>query len=193
MGYTHYYSYDQPLNGPALFAALQDAKKILEAVQARGIVLRGGLGTGEPALRLLGVRARLLVRPASARVINAVGRGYRQGWLKKPLEELTDEDLLALRGFGVYSLHRFRKVVPTPAEAPSARWIVARLVIFPRRFYHGSYRARAVPSLQELLLHDSLDLTFGSARMVVCQEADCYRPGSGPAAGFLFSGGRKHG
>lgn len=50
MGYTHYWRHDQKLNGKALFAAFQDARKIVEAAKAKGIQLRGGGGEGEPVV-----------------------------------------------------------------------------------------------------------------------------------------------
>lgn len=56
-------------------------------------------------------RPKLLATNLSARVVNAIGRGYLKGWLTKPLEELTDEDLLSLRNFGPAALCEFRKVV----------------------------------------------------------------------------------
>lgn len=50
MGYTHYYCHAPRLDGKALFAAFQDARKIVEAAKAKGIQLRGGNGTGEPVI-----------------------------------------------------------------------------------------------------------------------------------------------
>lgn len=48
MGYTHYWSHDENLGRKALFAAMQDARKIVEAAQAKGIALAGPNGDGEP-------------------------------------------------------------------------------------------------------------------------------------------------
>lgn len=55
MGYTHYWSYDENLDKAALSRALLDAKKITDAVQQRRIVLRGGLGKGEPEISEWGI------------------------------------------------------------------------------------------------------------------------------------------
>ena len=48
MGYTHYWSHDAKLNGRRLYSALNDCRKIVDEVQRRGVILRGGLGEGEP-------------------------------------------------------------------------------------------------------------------------------------------------
>ncbi len=53
MGYTHYWSHDPNLDSSKLLAAMQDAQKLVAAVQAQGIALE--VEFGEPTLTLNGV------------------------------------------------------------------------------------------------------------------------------------------
>lgn len=52
----------------------------------------------------------------SHRAFNAIHRAYKGYWLSKPLEELTDRDLLKVRGLGQMSLAEIREVIKLEAE-----------------------------------------------------------------------------
>lgn len=56
-----------------------------------------------------------LVRPiqhkVSVRVLNTVWRAYASGVLDVPLEEATDEQLIRIRGIGIFSLVEIRKAL----------------------------------------------------------------------------------
>ena len=45
-----------------------------------------------------------------------IHRGYLYGWLTKPLETLTDAELLRVPQFGRCTLYQFRKIVPMPKQ-----------------------------------------------------------------------------
>lgn len=47
----------------------------------------------------------------SVRVENAIRRAYRQGHLTKPIQELTDDELLSVWMIGVKSLAQIRKAI----------------------------------------------------------------------------------
>lgn len=57
---------------------------------------------------------RVLLGGASSRTRNVVLRGYLYGWVNKPLKELSDEELLALRSVGIKTLVEIRKVISQP-------------------------------------------------------------------------------
>jgi len=48
--------------------------------------------------------------------IMALGRGYQRGDFTKPLEELTDAEVLAVRGCGPATLRELRAVFPEPSS-----------------------------------------------------------------------------
>ncbi len=41
----------------------------------------------------------------------AVARAYRSGYFRVPVKQLTDDDLLSIRGFGPCMLKEFREVI----------------------------------------------------------------------------------
>ena len=49
--------------------------------------------------------------PASRRTRCTIARAYLRGHLYKPLDELTDEELLLVRGIGVKTLTELRKYI----------------------------------------------------------------------------------
>lgn len=49
------------------------------------------------------------------RAYRALYHGYYAGVLLKPIAELTDDDLLALRGIGLKTLAAIRAIIPSPA------------------------------------------------------------------------------
>lgn len=51
----------------------------------------------------------------SRRLELVIGRGYLYGHIKKPLELLSDKELLKIPGLGAISLYDLRRVVPRPA------------------------------------------------------------------------------
>lgn len=51
----------------------------------------------------------------TTRVENLLARGYIWGYLKKPLEQLSDEELLSVPLLGVCALYDIRRIVPRPA------------------------------------------------------------------------------
>lgn len=53
------------------------------------------------------------------RVTRLVARGYLFGELKKPLDELTDKELLAELWIGPKTLKAIRTVLPTPRQSGS--------------------------------------------------------------------------
>jgi len=55
MGYTHYWSHDEELDRAALSRALVDVDKVVKAVQARGIAIRGPSGFDNPLVSEQGV------------------------------------------------------------------------------------------------------------------------------------------
>lgn len=50
MGYTHYYGYQPRWPRGQFVAAMRDAGAMVRACQEQGIIIRGGLGEGEPNL-----------------------------------------------------------------------------------------------------------------------------------------------
>ena len=52
----------------------------------------------------------------SNRVYLLIGRYYLQGFLDKPLEQTTDEELLSIKGLGTKTLEEIRKVIPAPGK-----------------------------------------------------------------------------
>jgi|GEM_PF-4492893 len=47
-------------------------------------------------------------------IVLAVGRAYRRGQIKKPLAELTDDELLSIRDIGQRRLAAIREMIPKP-------------------------------------------------------------------------------
>ena len=58
----------------------------------------------------------LLDGKASIRVIFLMARAYLYGGLEKPLDELTDEELLAEPLVGVRTVEEIRAVIPSPGS-----------------------------------------------------------------------------
>ncbi len=50
----------------------------------------------------------------STRVEHLLGRGYIYGYLKKPLEQLSDEELCSVPWLGPCALYDIRQVLPRP-------------------------------------------------------------------------------
>lgn len=46
----------------------------------------------------------------------ALNRAYYEGYIKKPINELTDSELLRIRNFGPKALAEVRKLVPCPSH-----------------------------------------------------------------------------
>jgi len=59
----------------------------------------------------------LLDGRAPNRVVLLIGRAYLYGGLERPLEELTDEDLLAEEFVGPKTVEAIRRVIPFPSSS----------------------------------------------------------------------------
>lgn len=62
-----------------------------------------------------------LLDKVSARVWFAVGRGYIDGLLTKPLEQITDKEFLKVFGLGQFTLAEIRQVIPKPHKGAACR------------------------------------------------------------------------
>ena len=60
-----------------------------------------------------GVRPKLDGRVSDS-VMLFIGRAYYDGFLNKPIEEVSDVEFLSLRGFGPKTLAQIRRVIPAP-------------------------------------------------------------------------------
>ena len=50
----------------------------------------------------------------SSRATMALGQAYRRGDYTKPLDEMTDDEILAAKGCGPATLQELRSVIPVP-------------------------------------------------------------------------------
>jgi hypothetical protein len=57
-----------------------------------------------------------LAGKVSNRVLLLIGRQYLYGWLKKPLEEVTDDEFLSRENIGPRTLQEVRSVIPAPVR-----------------------------------------------------------------------------
>lgn len=51
-------------------------------------------------------------------IVHPVGRAYRSGRIKKPLAELTDDEILSIQHIGIGRLAAIREIIPKPREEP---------------------------------------------------------------------------
>lgn len=58
-----------------------------------------------------------LSKKVPVRVEAAIRRAYHQGYLNKPINELTDKELLQIRGIGTISLKQIRQVIATAKKS----------------------------------------------------------------------------
>ena len=56
----------------------------------------------------------------SSRATMALGQGYRRGDYTKPLDELTDDEVLAATGCGPATLRELRSIIPAPDGADAS-------------------------------------------------------------------------
>ena len=55
-----------------------------------------------------------LIEDLPASIVHPVGRAYRSGRIKKPLAELTDDEILSIRHIGTGRLAVIREIIPKP-------------------------------------------------------------------------------
>lgn len=67
-------------------------------------------------IKKAGLPWKPLVGKVSHRTLLAVQRGYRIGYLKQPLDQITDKDFLRARCIGVTTLADIRRVIKSPEK-----------------------------------------------------------------------------
>ena len=53
-----------------------------------------------------------LIKDLPRSIVLTVGRAYRRGQIKKPLAELTDDEILSIRHIGKKRLAAIREIIP---------------------------------------------------------------------------------
>ena len=59
-----------------------------------------------------------MIEDLPSSIVLAFGRAYRRGQIKKPLAELTDDEILSIRHIGTGRLAAIREIIPKPCEEP---------------------------------------------------------------------------